>query len=209
LVLLLAGILNPPIYGQAGTTTPSGDTATFHLNGGKDHPPVKIVHLMLGQTEIPLDTPVPVDGMWMRKLSVVIQNVSPKTIVRAGINLTFPDVIAANKGPTYALIMVIGKFQRHQLMQRDGSIKQLCYPQPPEARVAPGALFTLEPSSDADMVQQETYKLASHITRVTMNFGDIVFDDESKWSTGFYYLAVPAPTVWQSITPEQFFDVSR
>ena len=208
LAMLLTGALNPAIHGQGGPNKSFTDTVTFHLNGGKDHPPVKILHVMLDQTEIPLDTPVHVEGMWMRKLSFVIQNVSNKAIVRAGITLTFPDAMAAaNGGPTYPLLMGIGNWQRHALMRRDGSAIQLHSPQLPEARIAPDASFTLRASPDsyADEVQQQTYGLASHITGVIIHFDEIYFDDESKWMTGIYYLAVPPPTLWQSITPEEFF----
>jgi hypothetical protein len=43
--------------------------------------PIKVVHLMLGDKEITPDTPVNLEGKWVGRLSIVVQNVSSKTIV--------------------------------------------------------------------------------------------------------------------------------
>lgn len=206
LVFFLLGSVCALAYGQQSVNSSQQSAVVFHLNGGADHSPVKIVHVMLGETDVPLNTPVHVEGMWMHKLRFVIQNVSAKTVVEADLILTFPEVTAAAKGrPTFPLAMSVGRRQKHELMRRDGSIKQLHTTQPPEARIAPGALFTLTAFPDADMVQKQAYELAGDITAVNINFRSIYFDDESKWMETGYYIAVAPPTLWQSVTPEPFF----
>jgi hypothetical protein len=95
------GVLCSSEHAQPPAQQPAADKAIFHLNGAKNSPPVKIVRLMLGQTEIPLDSPVRVEGTWMPKISIVVQNVSPKTIVKAEIMIWFPETRAGTNGPVH------------------------------------------------------------------------------------------------------------
>jgi hypothetical protein len=207
LALFLLGTLCSSEYGQTpGQQVQSGNEVTFHLNGGKNSPPVKIVHLMLGQTEIPLDSPVHVEGMWMPKISVVVQNISPKTIVKGGVMFSFPEAIAvANNRPVYGLVMSLGQPPKRAYIRRDGTIPPYNAPLQPQIRIAPGASMTFTPFPDANQVQATAYELAGKITKANINFDTIYFEDDSKWVAGQYYIAVPPPVVWQSVTPAEFF----
>jgi len=93
---------------------------TFHVNPSQSFVPIKVVRVMLGDKEIPLDTPVPVEGMWMRKFQVTIQNVSSKAIVLCDIAVMFPETFAiASPVPSFRVGM--GTPSKHSLMRKDGT----------------------------------------------------------------------------------------
>jgi hypothetical protein len=71
---------------------------TFHLRYLTRTDPVKITHVLLGGKEIPLDTPIKVEGMWMRNIRVVVQNVTSKPIVRIGVLCLAKMLSVANEG---------------------------------------------------------------------------------------------------------------
>lgn len=174
---------------------------TFHLRYLTRTDPVKITHVLLGDKEIPLDTPIKVEGMWMRNIRVVVQNVTSKPIVRIGVLIEFPETGdgSATK-PIQSLPLALGRFPTHAFLQRDGTDKALTdRPQPPEINVSPGSSITLASDDYADSTQIAAYKAAGHISKVDLSLPPIHFSDESKWMAGSYYLAVPPPVVWQQV----------
>jgi hypothetical protein len=79
-----------PVEGQA--LQPSSPTVvTFHLRNASANAPVRVSGIMVGDKEIGLDTPVTLEGLWIRKIQVMVQNTSPKAIVEGGINVVFPE----------------------------------------------------------------------------------------------------------------------
>jgi hypothetical protein len=105
---------------------------------------------MVGTTEVPLDTPVVLQGTWMRDIRIVVQNVTPKSIVRCGITLLFPEINSAGSNPVPSVRMGGGSLPEHALMRRDGTVQKLNNPQPPEMEIAPGATMELKSFDTAD-----------------------------------------------------------
>jgi len=123
LLLSLIGFLTLGAPAQmSGQSVPSDGSSmvTFHVNPSQSFVPIKVVRVMLGDKEIPLDTPVPVEGMWMRKFQVTIQNVSSKAIVLCDIAVMFPETFAiASPVPSFRVGM--GTPSKHSLMRKDGT----------------------------------------------------------------------------------------
>jgi len=183
---------------------PPFSMVTFHVNAHHAPVPMKVVRVMLGDQEIPLDTPVPVEGMWMRTISVTLQNISSKTIFKCGISVMFPETFAAANGPVPSITMSMGKHPKHALMQRDGTVRTLNHPET-EIQILPGSSVTFKAPEGADWDQAEAYKIVNSLSKVNIVMDLIYFSDESRWISGMYYIAVPPPALWQEISPEDFF----
>src|ERR1035438_9744789 len=140
---------------MSGQSVPSDRSSmvTFHVNPHQSFVPVKVVRVMLGDKEIPLDTPIPVEGMWMRNFHVTIQNVSSKAIVLCDIAVMFPETFAI-ASPVPSFRVTLGTPTKHSLMRKDGTYLVPHRPQP-EAQLLPGALATLNAPAGADQVQDE------------------------------------------------------
>jgi hypothetical protein len=164
---------------------------------------MKVVRVTLGDKEIPLDTPVPLEGMWMRTISVTLQNVSSKTIVECAIAVDFPETFRATNGPVPSIPMRMGRRSAHGFMRSNGAI-QTPHEQGTEVRIPPGASVTFKTPEGADWDQAEAYKLVDPITKVSIDLGLIFFNDESKWAAGQYFLAVPPPEVWRNVSADEF-----
>jgi hypothetical protein len=113
------------ITGQPPTQSVSADgpsDVTFHEPYLSSAAPVKIVRLMLGDKEIPPNTPVAVQGMWLRNVTVVLQNISTKTIVSGGVILTYPKTGDGSPGkPTISTPVIRGRRPDHAYLNKDGS----------------------------------------------------------------------------------------
>lgn len=179
---------------------------TFHI-WKQSNAPIKIVHIMVGNKEIAPDTPVTVEGEWIGRIGIVVENISPKTIVECSITLVFPETaVGMNNNSSLAVPMNLGRYPKHAFIQRDGTDRSLTgRPQPPENNIPPGALMTFMVGQATDTGQAQAYKLAGgHISKITIELDPVYFSDESKWMSGSYYIAVPPPIVWQQITPAEF-----
>jgi hypothetical protein len=202
---LLAVVLLLAVEPGRGQTGEQGDSqVTFRLMAPSQVGPVKLEHVFLDGKEIPLNTPVPVQGMWLRSFRMVLVNTSPKTIVRYDTDLIFPEVNAVSKGPVPALVMSRGNFPRHAFLRRDGTYKEVDTSNFPGIEVAPNAEFVVAAHEDADAVQSRAYAIAGEITTVYLSMNTFYFADESKWLAGRYYLPVPQPVVWQEVSPAEF-----
>jgi hypothetical protein len=165
---------------------------------------MKIVRIMLDDKEITLDTPVPVEGMWMRMISVTLLNASQKAIVVCGISIMFPETSGATNGPVPSIEMSRGKLPKHALMKRDGTVRTLEHFET-EIQIPPGSLVTFRAPEGADIDQAEAYRLVNPISKVNIVLGTVFFSDESKWLAGKYYIAVPPPRLWEEASPADFF----
>ena len=208
-ILLLA--LSWFAHGQMSLQRPdptAPSEITFHANGGSSSRPIKVVQIMVGTTEIPLDTPIVLKGMWMRNFRIVVQNVTPKTIVQASITLLFPQIKAEGTNPVPSIPMSLGRFPERAFMRRDGTTPKTSNTLP-EIEIAPGSSVEFNSYEQADAIQSQAYSLADHFSKVNITIGTIYFSDGSKWVTGRYFEATAPPVVWQEITPAQFFSGSR
>src|ERR1035437_5520941 len=63
--------------------------------------PIAVRAVAIDGRPIRLDSPVHVQGPWLRTVTITLRNVSPKTIVRGGIGLVFPESGDASSAHPY------------------------------------------------------------------------------------------------------------
>jgi hypothetical protein len=168
---------------------------------------------MLGDKEVPLDTPVPVSGMWFRKVGIVVQNVSPKTVVHGLVTLTFPETgDGTPTKPVLSSALSLGRYPSNHYMQKDGTLRDSSREdREPIINVMPGKSMTFGAQDGVDhtygdVVQPEAFKLAGHpITKINITLGRFYFGDGSLWLIDKFYIPAPPPVVWKEITPAEFF----
>jgi hypothetical protein len=187
---------------------------TFHLSYEPDPLPVEVTHIMLGDKEVPLDTPVSVSGKWLRTLRIVVQNTSSKTLVTGEVSLFYPETGDGSAGrPMLSSPLELGKRPTTFFRQKDGGMRDSSREnQIPELNVLPGQSMVFsfpayggEDHAYADIDQAQASKLANGLTRVNIVLGHYYFSDGSMWLSGGFYIPTPPPELWKKVTPEEFF----
>jgi hypothetical protein len=195
---------------QTPTPLPAGPlpSVTFHMLYLSPAAPVKVARLMLGDKEIPFDTPIPVQGQWLRDVSVVLQNTSSKTIVSGGVILTYPQTGNGTPDkPTISTPLIRGRRPDHAYLKKDGSLMTRSQEGPPTSPLtfAPGNTMNLTVGSPLGELNEGTiYQVTDQISQVNIQVTEFYFSDDSEWNAGSYYLPEPAPVRYRKITPEEF-----
>jgi hypothetical protein len=214
--LSLFGLLTLNVAAQAPTQTVAADAPTevsFHLVYVGSNDPVKVTHVMLGDRDVPLDTPVPVSGMWFRKVGIVVQNVSPKTAVHGLVTLEFPETGDGTPSkPILSSALSLGRYPSNFFMQKDGTLRDSSREDKETViNVMPGESMTFGAHDGVDhtygdVIQPEAFRLAGHpITKINITLGRFFFGDGSLWLSGIFAIPAPPPVVWKKITPTEFF----
>jgi hypothetical protein len=168
--------------------------------------PVKITHVFLGNDEIPLDTPVPVKGMWVRNIKVIVENICPKEIIEGGITILFPETgTGTPDSPILTTGANLGKYPENAFLQRDGTNPKPHNYNPTPISIPPGGKMTFEQTANADFDQARANKMAAQITTVQIKLDSFYFSDGSIWRAHVFFMPKPLPIVWEQITPEEFF----
>ena len=90
--VLLALLLPMPLLAQhALSATHAEITFTLKDSSRSGQWPVAIRGVTVRGKPIQFDRPVRVEGNWLPTVVITLVNVSPKTMVRAGMDITFPD----------------------------------------------------------------------------------------------------------------------
>jgi hypothetical protein len=185
---------------------------TFHLQKqlGGSPPPLKVSQVLLDGQPIALDTPVAVNGVWMRKISVVLQNNSPKNIVQASIDLVLTDTGTGQVGsPVMVIPSDVGVYPENAYLRRDGTKLQMpAGSQGPPINIPPGGNVQFSMSEATDLTQSRAYAIAP-IANIELDIRTVYFDDGSKWVAGSYWAPQPPPQVWKAVTPEEEFPQSH
>jgi hypothetical protein len=179
---------------------------TFHLQKQGGSPwPLKLIQLSLDGHPVALDSPTPVSGMWMRSITLVLQNNSPKNVVLAGVTLTFTDTgTGQSASPYMSLPIVAGGYPENAFLQADGTNRAIpAGRQGTPIHIPPGGMIELSTNAGTDQVQSAAYEKAP-ISTIELDEGTVYFDDGSKWSSGGYWVHAPLPQVWKMVTPEEF-----
>jgi hypothetical protein len=208
------GLLALKVAAQAPTPSVPADAptqVTFHLNFVGSNDPVKLTHVMLGDKDVPFDTPVSVSGQWLRTIGIVVQNISPKPVICGDVLLLYSE--AGNNTPdkpTLSSDRQLGRIPPHWYMQKDGTERPRGDDaQEPEINVLPGAsmTFTIRGINHTigDQDQAAAYKLVGHHIQIEIILYQFFFSDGDTWSRGTFYSPADPPTVWRKMTPAEFF----
>lgn len=196
---------------QGTSANDTGSSVIFTVYDYNPHSsewPIKVMKLMLGDKEIPLDVAVHVEGHWLRTLRLIAQNVSSKNIVRAVVFYEFPET---GKGtpdsPRDVTISGFGKYPDYALYRADGTKTERPSHEPEAVLVPPGGIMTFPSIAEVGEKdhQAEAYQKANgQITRVTIKFNSIYFSDNSKWMAETYFVPSSSVGHWDKVSPEQF-----
>lgn len=213
--------LTPALSYSAAAQTPDRSVnpegpaeVTFHLAYEPEPLPVKVTHVMLGDKEIPLDTPVSVSGKWLRTLRVIVENVSSKTVVTGEVTLFYPGTGDGSAGrPILSSPLELGKHPSTFFRQKDGGMRDSSREtQIPELSVLPGQSMVFsfpayggEDHAYADIDQAQASKLPNGLTRVNIVLGHFYFSDGSLWLSGGFYVPTPPPELYKKVAAEEFF----
>jgi hypothetical protein len=170
--------------------------------------PVKVLSVMEGDRDIPLDTPFPVHGMWLRDIKVVLQNTSTKTIVSGGVILSYPETgDGTPQRPLITTALIRGRRPDHAYMRKDGTLTPRHEEGSPSVPLAfaPGATLTLTVGAKlGDLNQATITQAAGNVSRVTIQLTEYYFDDASMWISGNYFAAEPPPERYRKVTLQEF-----
>lgn len=200
--------------GDAQTTAASYQAdapteVTFHLLSNYGDAPLKLARVLVGDKEVPLDTPVPVTGMWLRHVKVVVQNISSKTAVEGYITLTYPETGTGTKEqPTLGSTIAVGRLPERWYLQKDGTMRPHGpEAQVPEINVGTGSTITFGSKADenADRDQIRGVQMAGRLTRVDIAMSKFWFSDGTVWKDGLFLLPAPPPVLWKQVTSREFY----
>jgi hypothetical protein len=203
--LCLIVFLTPAAFAQQTTAT----RVTINLQDAQNAAnwPVAVTGVSIAGRPVPLGRPITVNGKWLGETVVTLRNLSPKSIVQAGMYLTFPESGNGSPGNPYEGVGAsLGLVPKVVYTDRNGKYHPPFGAQPAPLRVPPGGVTRLSFSKYGDAVQAELAQKGVPITRATLTFTTIYFADDSRWSAGQYYLAPKAvPGVWTRLTKDEFF----
>jgi len=166
--------------------------------------PVAVREIAIDGKPIRFDRPVRVQGAWLHSVTVTLRNVSPKTIVRAGVDLVFPESGDGSAAHPYeACFSEQGRVPKIVYLGHDGYHLPPGYDLQEPLQLAPGADLRLTFSTYGDVVQA---KLAGQpIHQASLALLTFYFEDDSRWSVQQYALPpLPGTRQWRMVTPNEF-----
>jgi hypothetical protein len=166
--------------------------------------PIAIREVAIDGKPIRFDRPIRVEGSWLRTVTITLRNVSPKTIVRAGIGLVFPESGDGSSAHPYeACWSDQGQVPKIVYLAQDGYHLPPGYDLQKPLQLAPGADLHLTFSTCGDAAQA---KLAGKpIHKASLEVTTFFFADNSRWSAQQYALPpLPGTRQWRMVTPNEF-----
>ena len=166
--------------------------------------PIAVRAVAIDGRPIRLDRPVRVQGPWLRTVTITLRNVSPKTIVRGGIGIVFPEVgDGSHAHPYEACWSEQGRGPKIVFLAPDGYHLPPGYDLQKPLHLAPGADLRLTFSTCGDAAQA---KLADKpIHQASLSLVAFYFADNSRWSAQQYALPpLPGTRQWRMVTPNEF-----
>jgi len=166
--------------------------------------PIAVRKVAIDGNPIRLDRSIPVQGSWLRTVTITLRNVSPKTIVRAGIGIVFPESGDGSAAHPYeACWSEQGQVPKLVYLAQDGYHLPPGYELQKPLQLAPGADLRLTFSTCGDAAQT---KLASKpIHKASLEVTTFFFADNSRWSAQQYALPpLPGTRQWRMVTPNEF-----
>jgi len=166
--------------------------------------PVAVREVAIDGKPIRLDRPVRLQGPWLRTVTITLRNVSPKTIVRGGIGLVFPESGDGSAAHPYeACFSEQGQVPKIVYLAHDGYHLPPGYDLQKPFHLAPGADLRLTFSTCSDAAQATLASKPIH--QASLAFETFYFADNSRWSAQEYALPpLPGTRQWRMVTPNEF-----
>ncbi len=166
--------------------------------------PVAVREVAIDGKSIRLDRPVHVQGSWLRTVTIILRNISPKAIVSGGIGLVFPESgDGSSTHPFGACWSGQGRVPKIVWLAPDGYHLPPGYNLQKEFSLAPGADVRLTFTACGDATQAKFAGKVIH--KASLTFETFYFADDSRWSAQQYALPpLPGTRQWRMVTPSEF-----
>jgi hypothetical protein len=215
--LVLLGGLGLRIASVAASTTGTLGTKTVDINKQTRMDPVTVIKVTVGDQQIQpgvstagvrlvrAGTPFQADEDWLNNLSIVIRNRTDKAIVRAEIELFFPDTGDGGPGkPVTAYTITLGQRPESGAFTSDGRKLSRQLDKKPFF-FAPEQTFVVQLADYFDEIRSavEEKTIVSEITRLVIQRTQFFFEDGMRWND-LYGFGIPDPN-----HPGQFTNMER
>jgi hypothetical protein len=200
--LVLSG-LGLRIVPAAAATSALG-TKVVHIDAQYPVDPVTITKVIVGDQEIQpgvstgprevqFGTPFQADEDWLKNMSISLKNRTDKIIVRAEVQLWFPDTGDGTTRPVTAYVITLGQLPEIDSFTSHGQ-KRPPEPSKPALLVAPGQTFVIHVADYLDAIQSlvEAKLSFSQVTRVSIQRLRFYFVDGMSWDD-LHGFGVPDP----------------
>jgi hypothetical protein len=183
---------------------------TFLVDKPQADSTVEITQILVGNFPVPMNTPVSVPSDWYDKMSVVVTNLSSKSIVYGAVVTLFPESVPlGTNGPILTDVFAAGKRPLSTLLRTDGSH----YPQTkseldgPAFNIKSGASFSLQSSGGTPTAVEQATKMSGRpVTQVKIEVNVVYFSDGSKCASGrFCQRPGSTPGSWDRIPTNDYF----
>jgi hypothetical protein len=190
---------------------------TVDINKQTRMDPVTVIKVTVGDRQIQpgvstagvrllrAGTPFQADEDWLKNMSIVIMNRTDKAIVRAEIELFFPDTGDGSPGrPVTAYTITLGQRPEIDAFTSDGRKLSRQLDKKPFF-FAPEQTFVVQLADYSDEIRSvvEEKTIFSEITRLVIHRTQFFFEDGMRWND-LYGFGVPDPK-----HPGQFTDMDR
>jgi hypothetical protein len=170
---------------------------------------VKVVEVMLGDTEIKLGVPFPADDEWFNRLRFVIKNVSTKRIVFVDGWLRFPQTGDETAENLVVMDRILLGHRPEPANDTGAASRRPDYVPSIAILVNPGGEMTVPVIDSLNRMRTaiEKRQPLSSITIAAIGIGAIYFDDGTAWmKPGLYFRADPdMPGSYVRISHKEFY----
>ena len=207
LAILVAALQLSCLAGAQAKTAPRSEIV-FHTWERQADWPVYIDHLELDGKFIPWDTPVPVEQGWLKKLVVVVENSSPKTVVEGGVQIDFPETgLGTPNSPILATASNLGQYPSYARYLSARRIQK--WPQRPAIKVPPGGTLDFPfPDAAIEGTEAEARRKVGQVTKVTVKLLGFYFEDSSLWMSNDFFMPGTQPGKWKRVSAQEFLDAA-
>ncbi|HUB19017.1 MAG TPA: hypothetical protein VL990_10305 [Acidobacteriaceae bacterium] len=194
-----------PAHGQA----PAAITFTLRNNSRSSEWPVAVRRMTIAGRTVPFDRPVRLEGNWMQTAVITLVNVSPKTIVRTGMDITFPESgDGSSDHPYLGWQAAKGRVPKIVYLGRDGYHLPPRWDRDAPLQLVPGGVLQVSFAGRNDSIQK--WLGGRGAVQAMLTFETVFFADGSRWSAGEYALApVPPSRSWTMVSKEEFVRSAR
>lgn len=204
--LVLPALCLPGLLGAQNPQRPASAEVTFTLKDADRSAdwPVAIRQVTIGGRPVRFDRPARAEGDWLSTVAITLVNVSPKTMVRAGMDITFPESgDGSSQRPYLGLQWVKGRVPKIVYRASDGYHLPPYWDHDAPLQLAPGGVLHL--SFDRGSPSTRAWLARAAAIRAVLSWDTFYFGDNSRWSAGEYALPPAPPSrAWTMVSKETF-----
>jgi len=204
--LALAAVMTAmSLAGPLAAQSQASSKITFtldHYNPSSEWP-VSIRQITVGGRPAQFDRPLLVAGDWLPTVTMTLVNVSPKTIVRGGMDITFlQSGDGTEQHPYLGSQSVKGRVPKIVYLDANGYHLPPWWDHDAPLQLPIGGRLHLSFVEDKETRE---WLARTATVKATVRFDNFYFADNSRWSAGEYLLAPTPPSrSWTLVSRQEF-----